>query len=114
MDGMILLFSFLILMFLGIPVAYAMGLATLITALWIDIPLEAVMLKISDGMDDFALLTILTDISDGADAALPCDDASHHRFKKQGEIAGGERSGNGRVGRCDLASTSQPFMQLPQ
>src|SRR3954466_12873187 len=45
-------------MFIGIPVAYAMGLATLITALWIDIPLEAVMLKISDGMDDFALLTI--------------------------------------------------------
>src|SRR5262249_45794868 len=45
-------------MFLGIPVAYAMGLATLIPALWIDIPLEAVMLKISDGMDDFALLTI--------------------------------------------------------
>src|SRR4030088_1155287 len=45
-------------MFMGIPVAYAMGLATLVTALWIDIPLEAVMLKISDGMDDFALLTI--------------------------------------------------------
>src|SRR5262245_8186886 len=45
-------------MFIGIPVAYAMGLATLVTALWIDIPLEAVMLKISDGMDDFALLTI--------------------------------------------------------
>jgi tripartite ATP-independent transporter DctM subunit len=58
LDALILLFSFLILMFLGIPVAYAMGLATLITALWIDIPLEAVMLKISDGMDDFALLTI--------------------------------------------------------
>ena len=58
MDALILLFSFLILMFLGIPVAYAMGLATLITALWIDMPLEAVMLKISDGMDDFALLTI--------------------------------------------------------
>jgi tripartite ATP-independent transporter DctM subunit len=58
MDALILLVSFLILMFLGIPVAYAMGLATQITALWIDIPLEAVMLKISDGMDDFALLTI--------------------------------------------------------
>jgi len=58
MDALILLFSFLILMFLGIPVAYAMGLATLLTALWIDLPLEAVMLKISDGMDDFALLTI--------------------------------------------------------
>jgi tripartite ATP-independent transporter DctM subunit len=58
MDALILLCSFLILMFLGIPVAYAMGLATLVTALWIDMPLEAVMLKISDGMDDFALLTI--------------------------------------------------------
>jgi tripartite ATP-independent transporter DctM subunit len=58
MDAFILLFSFLVLMFLGIPVAYAMGLATLITALWIDMPLEAIMLKISDGMDDFALLTI--------------------------------------------------------
>src|SRR6195256_161474 len=58
MDALILLVSFLVLMFLGIPVAYAMGLATLVTALWIDMPLEAIMLKISDGMDDFALLTI--------------------------------------------------------
>ena len=58
MDALILLFAFLIFMFMGIPVAYAMGLATLVTALWIDMPLEAIMLKISDGMDDFALLTI--------------------------------------------------------
>ena len=58
MDALILLVAFLVFMFIGIPVAYAMGLATLVTALWIDIPLEAVMLKISDGMDDFALLTI--------------------------------------------------------
>jgi tripartite ATP-independent transporter DctM subunit len=58
MDAIILLVSFLVIMFLGMPVAYAMGLATLFTALWIDMPLEAIMLKISDGMDDFALLTI--------------------------------------------------------
>src|SRR3981189_3466074 len=45
-------------MFLGIPGAYAMGLATLFTALWIDMPLEAVMIAISDGMSKFALLTI--------------------------------------------------------
>jgi tripartite ATP-independent transporter DctM subunit len=57
-DALLLLVAFLAFMFMGIPVAYAMGLATLVTALWIDIPLEAVMLKISDGMDDFALLTI--------------------------------------------------------
>jgi hypothetical protein len=58
MDAAILLLTFLAFMAIGMPVAYAMGLATLATALWIDIPLEAVMLKISDGMDDFALLTI--------------------------------------------------------
>ena len=40
------------------PVAYALGLAALIAAMWVDIPLEAVMLKISDGTDDFALLAI--------------------------------------------------------
>ena len=43
---------------LGVPVAYALGLAALIAAFWVDIPLEAVMLKISDGTDDFALLAI--------------------------------------------------------
>src|SRR5258706_6096287 len=58
MDAVILLVSFLVLMFLGIPVAYAMGLATLFTALWIDIPLEAVMIGISDGMSKFALVTL--------------------------------------------------------
>ena len=58
MDAILLLVSFLVFMFLGMPVAYAMGLATLVTALWIDIPLEAVMLQISNGMASFALLTI--------------------------------------------------------
>jgi len=58
MDPLILLLAFIIFTAIGMPVAYAMGLATIVTALWIDLPLEAVMLKISDGMDDFALLTI--------------------------------------------------------
>ena len=43
---------------LGVPVAYALGLGALIAALWVDIPLEAVMLQISDGTDDFVLLAI--------------------------------------------------------
>ena len=58
MDAILLLVAFLVFMFLGMPVAYAMGLATLVTALWIDIPLEAVMQQISNGMAQFALLTI--------------------------------------------------------
>src|SRR5688572_8378960 len=58
MDVLVLLGSFAVLCALSVPVAYALGLAALIAAFWIDIPLEAVMLKISDGTDDFALLAI--------------------------------------------------------
>ena len=58
MDTLVLLGSFALLCAVGVPVAYALGLAALIAAMWIDIPLEAVMLKISDGTDDFALLAI--------------------------------------------------------
>ena len=53
-----LLGSFALACALGIPVAYALGLAAIVGALWIDVPLEAVMLKTSDGVDDFALLAI--------------------------------------------------------
>jgi tripartite ATP-independent transporter DctM subunit len=58
MDVLVLLGSFAVLCALGVPVAYALGLSALFAALWVDIPLEAVMLKISDGTDDFALLAI--------------------------------------------------------
>jgi tripartite ATP-independent transporter DctM subunit len=58
MDVLVLLGSFAVLCALGVPVAYALGLSAIIAALWVDIPLEAVMLKISDGTDDFALLAI--------------------------------------------------------
>ena len=58
MDALVLLGSFAALCALGVPVAYALGLAALVAAIWIDMPLEAVILKISDGTDDFALLAI--------------------------------------------------------
>jgi tripartite ATP-independent transporter DctM subunit len=58
MDLLILIGGFAVLCVLGMPVAYALGLAAVLAALWIDIPLEAVMLKVSDGTDDFALLAI--------------------------------------------------------
>ncbi|MGH8669991.1 MAG: TRAP transporter large permease, partial [Burkholderiales bacterium] len=58
MDALVLLGSFCVLCAIGMPVAYALGLSAIIGALWSDIPLEAVMLKISDGTDDFALLAI--------------------------------------------------------
>ena len=58
MDIVILLGSFAVLCAIGMPVAYALGFGAILAALWVDIPLEAVMLKISDGTDDFALLAI--------------------------------------------------------
>ena len=58
MDMIILIGGFCVLCLMGMPVAYALGLAAIFAALWIDLPLEAVMLKTSDGMDDFALLAI--------------------------------------------------------
>ena len=58
MDIFILIGGFTVLCLLGMPVAYALGLAAIGAALCVDMPLEAIMLKTSDGMDDFALLAI--------------------------------------------------------
>lgn len=57
-DVIVLLGAFTLLCLVGVPIAYALGLAAMVGAFWIDIPLEAVMLKISDGSDEFALLAI--------------------------------------------------------
>ena len=58
MDALVLIGSFCVFCAIGVPVAFALGLSALIGALWIDVPAEAVMLKISDGTDDFSLLAI--------------------------------------------------------
>lgn len=57
-DVIVLLGAFTVLCLVGVPIAYSLGLAAMVGAFWIDIPLEAVMLKISDGSDEFALLAI--------------------------------------------------------
>jgi tripartite ATP-independent transporter DctM subunit len=57
-DVLVLVGGFTVFCALGVPVAYSLGLAAILGAIWIDIPLEAVMLKVSDGTDDFALLAI--------------------------------------------------------
>ena len=70
MDIFILIGGFTILCLLGMPVAYALGLASIFTAIYIGIPLEAVMLKTSDGMDNFSLLAIPFFILAGAIMAV--------------------------------------------
>ena len=54
----LLIGSLLGLIAMGTPVAYALGISSLLTAFYVDLPLEAVLLKVSDGVDNFALLAI--------------------------------------------------------
>jgi tripartite ATP-independent transporter DctM subunit len=58
MDTLVLLGSFMLLMLVGMPVAYALGLASLAGALWIDLPLDAVMIQVASGVNKFSLLAI--------------------------------------------------------
>jgi tripartite ATP-independent transporter DctM subunit len=58
MDILILIGGFTIVCLMGMPVAYALGLAAIMAALFIDLPLEAVMIKVSGGMSGFSLLAI--------------------------------------------------------
>jgi len=58
MDIFVLLATMFFCFFVGVPIAYSLGLAAIAAALWIGIPLEAVMLKISDGVSKVAMLTI--------------------------------------------------------
>jgi tripartite ATP-independent transporter DctM subunit len=58
MDALVLLGSFMAFMLIGVPVAYALGLAALVGAWWIDIPYAAVMIAIAGGVNKFSLLAI--------------------------------------------------------
>ncbi|VTU34364.1 Neu5Ac permease [Variovorax sp. PBL-H6] len=58
MDALVLLGSFALLMMVGMPIAYALGLSALIGAFWIDIPLDAVMIQLASGVNKFSLLAI--------------------------------------------------------
>ena len=58
MDIAVLLITMFFCFLIGVPIAYSLALAAIAGAFWIGIPLEAVMLKISDGVSKVAMLTI--------------------------------------------------------
>src|SRR6201993_4922544 len=58
MDIFILLATMVICFLIGMPIAYLLAMAAIAGALSIGIPLEALMLKISDGVSKVAMLTI--------------------------------------------------------
>src|SRR5437016_9742027 len=58
MDIFVLLATMLVCFLIGMPIAYSLALAAIVGAISLGIPLEAVMLKISDGVSKVAMLTI--------------------------------------------------------
>ena len=58
MDAFVLIGSLALLLAIGVPVAYSLGIASIVGALWLDIPLESIMIKIASGVNSFTLLAI--------------------------------------------------------
>lgn len=58
MDAFILVFTLGIMLAIGVPVAYAVGISAILGAWYIDIPLEAVMIQLTNGVNKFSLLAI--------------------------------------------------------
>lgn len=82
MDAFVLLFTLAILLALGMPVAFAVGLSAVAGALWIDLPLEALMIQITSGVNKFTLLAIPFFILAGAIMAEgDCPTAGQFRLR---------------------------------
>lgn len=58
MEALIVIGALFACIAIGVPIAYALGLAALAAAWWSDIPPEAIMLQISSGVSKFSMLTI--------------------------------------------------------
>lgn len=58
MDILLLIAVLFACFLIGMPIAYSLAAGAIVGALMLDIPLEAVMLKISDGVSKVAMLTI--------------------------------------------------------
>ena len=58
MDLFILFATFFGLLFLGVPVAFALGIAALATMAWLDIPMVVAFQRMAAGMNIFALMAI--------------------------------------------------------
>ncbi|NBC97627.1 TRAP transporter large permease subunit [Atlantibacter hermannii] len=58
MDAFVLLFTLGVLLAVGMPVAFAVGLSAVVGALYIELPLEAIMIQITSGVNKFSLLAI--------------------------------------------------------
>jgi len=62
----ILIGTFVLLVMLGVPIAFALGMSSLVTMLYLGIPVLVVVQKMADGMDNYSLMAIPFFILSGA------------------------------------------------
>ena len=55
----VLLISFAVILAIGVPIAWALGISSLLAIILIDIPLSTVPQKVFSGMDVFPLICLL-------------------------------------------------------
>ncbi len=58
MASWILIGSFFLMIILGVPISFALGLSALFTGVYVGVPLMVVLQKVADGMDSFSLMAI--------------------------------------------------------
>src|SRR5258707_15055175 len=104
MDIFVLLATMFTCFLIGVPIAYALGLAAIVGAMWIGVPLEAVMLKISDGVSKVAMLTIPFFVLAGA---IMAEGGMAKRFVAFANVLVGMVRGRGGLSAVKMVAT--PF-----
>src|ERR1700719_1652361 len=88
---------------LGVPIAYALALAAIAGAFFIGIPLEAIMLKISDGVSKVAMLTIPFFVLAGA---IMAEGGMAKRLVRFADVLGGFTRVRGGLSVVNILATT--------
>src|ERR1700686_1586760 len=103
MDIFVLLITMFVCFLIGVPIAYALALAAIAGAAWIGIPLEAVMLKISDGVSKVAMLTIPFFVLAGA---IMAEGGMAKRLVRFADVLVGVLRGRGGLSVVNILATT--------
>src|ERR1700687_6430516 len=103
MDIAVLLVTMFFCFFIGVPIAYSLGLAAIAGCIYIGIPLEAVMLKISDGVSKVAMLTIPFFVLAGA---IMAEGGMARRLGAFADVLGGFNRPRGGLSGVEVVGTA--------
>ncbi len=103
MDLFILLGTLFLCFAIGMPISYSLGIGALAGAMWIGIPPEAVMLKISDGVSKVAMLTIPFFVLAGA---IMAEGGMAHRLVKLANVIVGMVRVRGGLSAVNIIATT--------